>query len=792
VSSETIELKGDLLPYQNKLKPLPVASLPSNPSSPETPRFDKYSRSPYFNTRKYRQERTERELADELFGDDVKPAATSLPVAQNPPTNYSKVSNKDLVAEHNKTKVMNSVFPNAQATQKRNSEDGDKSNNDVLYKVNQSIAQKQAQLEKLQASLTSLKNQAVQSEPQADVQDTEMLDADHTGITEVQPLRRNSGDEEKSMAIAPNDLSSFILVKHKNNTTGKVQQKQAQMSLLQGSLIQPTPNTQLDPLTVLAIKRPEYPRLPDPTPRRQFFQRTTWRIDIPGKSESPQQGLIEAITEVWTILKEADDKLIIYPWRLRNHGQYKALSGPSKLPNTKELINRYFSDAYFRPHPGSMYVRVFIGSSISEEELGIRTHYFFGASKNRTRVAFWKNHLQFEDTIEIGWLFRSTPGMSPETIQKELLAHTGIHAAVRWRMISVVEFKGDLPKNFQVKALHISVRREDGNLAKAKFTKLVFAKHRRSHFIGGSPMRMIPISKDLSTRNQSKGLYYCSRQQTFLQEIVIKETFDILQIDNQAIGLQGRTLRDLILEIPIRDAPNRQAFLSADRSFKQSSVRLVYYKKHNSECKSKISTLLPYLIFTNPSLEKGIRACFTAEANERAKGVKWDNKRKEVITVDDEIFDCFDDYESDDEEAQANAKKFIFELSAVTGQTLDKDTKVQEGDAASLFSQSTFRSTKRKDSDTDESDDTPKTINRATPTAQTEALSSLSEGISLDLKARLDLMTKALVQLTTMIPDTPENQVSLNNIRALLPPSSAGCSSGVDGSGSSGPGALLR
>jgi hypothetical protein len=203
--------------------------------------------------------------------------------------------------------------------------------------------------------------------------------------------------------------------------------------------------------------------------------------------------------------------------------------------------------------------------------------------------------------------------MSPDTIQKELFAHTAIHAAVRWKMISVVEFKGALPKDFKVKALHISVRREDGNLAKAKFTKLVFAKHRRSHFIGGGSFLFQKSSPQEINRNGYTS--YCSHQQTFLNEIVIKDAFDILQIDNQAIGLQGRTLRELILEIPLRKFPPRQAFLLADRTFKQSSVRLVYYKKHNVECKSKIATLLPYLIFTNPSLEKGIRACFTADAN---------------------------------------------------------------------------------------------------------------------------------------------------------------------------------
>jgi hypothetical protein len=60
------------------------------------------------------------------------------------------------------------------------------------------------------------------------------------------------------------------------------------------------------------------------------------------------------------------------------------------------------------------------------------------------------------------------------------------------------------------------------------------------------------------------------------------------------------------------------------------------------------------------------------------------------------------------------------------------------------------------------------------------------------MKAKLDMMTNALLQITTMIPDTPENQASLKKIRALIPPSSAGSSRGVDGSGSSGSGALLR
>jgi hypothetical protein len=262
------------------------------------------------------------------------------------------------------------------------------------------------------------------------------------------------------------------------------------------------------------------------------------------------------------VLKEADDKLLIYPWKARNLGKYKALSGPSKLPATKEGINRYFPDAYFRPHPGSMWLRVYLGSVLPEEELGGRTQYFFGTQKNRKRVGFWKNGIQFEDTIEIGWLYRSTPGMLAPSIQKELFAHTGIHASLRWKLVTIPQLKGEIPENLQVRALHITVRKEDGNLAKAKLTKLVFARHRRSHFIGGSPMRLIPVSRDLSPHNQDKCLHFAGRQLTFQKNIVVAESFDILQIENKAIGLQGRTLRELILEIPLRDS-GRQAFFQS-------------------------------------------------------------------------------------------------------------------------------------------------------------------------------------------------------------------------------------
>jgi hypothetical protein len=130
-----------------------------------------------------------------------------------------------------------------------------------------------------------------------------------------------------------------------------------------------------------------------------------WRIHIPNDMESPVKGLLDGISEIWAVLKSVDDKIIIYPWKQINHGRYKALSGPSKLPNTREGINRYFPNAYFRLHSGPMYLNLYLGSNLSFEDLNRETQFFFGVKQNQTRVAFWINELQFENIVEIGWLY---------------------------------------------------------------------------------------------------------------------------------------------------------------------------------------------------------------------------------------------------------------------------------------------------------------------------------------------------------------------------------------------------
>jgi hypothetical protein len=372
--------------------------------------------------------------------------------------------------------------------------------------------------------------------------------------------------------------------------------------------------------------------------------------------------------------------------------------------------------------------------------------------------------------------------MNAKSIQEEIFRHCGIATALRWKIIAT-DLKGSLPKSLQIRAYHISVRRQDMAVAKYVLTRRIFAKHRRSHFIGGSPMRLIPIIKDVSPNHRQKCIYYIALQSSFLNKIKAMETWEIINL-GEAVGLEGSTLRRLILEIPLRDDPTRQAFLSVDRSFNNASTKFYFYKSNGYECRNRVTTLLPYLVFTNPSKEKGIKSCFSGDANDRARGVKWDPERLEVVTADDEIMDLYNSvYQEDDDQALADdfARRILLdfaemmELDLHAKKDVAQATKVQEKDVASLFSRSTIATKSQNEtnqsqnsdiSNEDDSDDTPRTVNKTADTADTVGVSSLSTS---DFQAKMDLMAQAIEKF---IPNTPENQAFLAQFSAAFSSSS--------------------
>jgi hypothetical protein len=224
-----------------------------------------------------------------------------------------------------------------------------------------------------------------------------------------------------------------------------------------------------------------------------------------------------------------------------------------------------------------------------------------------------------------------------------------------------------------------------------------------------------------------------------------------------------------------------------DRAFNNALTKFYFFKANVSEYQSRITMLLPYLVFTNPNKEKGIKSCFSGKANERSKGVKWDAERMEVMTADDKILDMYHtiyDEDNDQDLVDEFAKKILLDFAGVDGshqiaKPAARATKVQEKDASSLFSRYTIASRQdqmnqepsqnsdmSEDDNENESDDTPRTVNKMVSTADTIGLSSLSTS---DIQTKMDLMAQAI---TKFIPDTPENQAFLAQFSATFSPSS--------------------
>jgi hypothetical protein len=447
---------------QIKLKPPPVASLPPV-LSPRMP--DKYANSPYFNSRR-------KDPPPPMVEEDSKLPAVDKEIKQGP-LKVQQATQVDSTVEQSSIPAGRAPYPensigNLSATLRSNP------SADITMEEDRELANE------LFGSRTEMLKSPTTTSESMDVEPQKISSQLTNQNSDVIKQLNDSIERNKQSLMKLEDMLRTVkeLQQASSDQQGINETRAPPNRAIQQASVDGANSTQVrDPFTQLATQKPSYPKLPDPSPRRAFFYRATWRIHIPNDMESPMKGLLDGLSEIWAVLKSVDDKIIIYPWKQSNHGRYKALSGPSKIPNTKEGINRYFPDAYFRPHPGPMYLNLYLGSSLSFEDLSKETQFFFGVKQNRTRVAFWLNELQFENIVEIGWLYRSTPGMSSKTIQQQLFAHTGIHTALRWKIISQPAVKGELEKEQKIRALHISVRRDDENLAKAKFTKLIFARH---------------------------------------------------------------------------------------------------------------------------------------------------------------------------------------------------------------------------------------------------------------------------------------------------------------------------
>jgi hypothetical protein len=333
------------------LKPPPVASIPKARSTP--PRPDKFAHSLYFNSGRARQ--FERELPVESFEDDTKPPAVGTRVNQG--SQFLRPIQANMIAEHEKIEASKG-HPTERYAGKVDSAD-----------VNSARAITEKTVEEDRKLATEIfgsdKSSAMEMDPQEIVQDksaapmdidlassskqgkkpdvieqlNESIERNKQSLQKLEDMLRIAKEDQSRVStmqqapvqIAASSIPSASNVYQPRNSNPGPQQDKSPQDVQGLSSTMPDTAAPRDPFTQLATLKPNYPKLPEPSPKRLLFYRATWRIHIPNDMESPVNGLIDGISEIWAVLKSVDDKIIIYPWQQSNHGRYKALSGPSNF-----------------------------------------------------------------------------------------------------------------------------------------------------------------------------------------------------------------------------------------------------------------------------------------------------------------------------------------------------------------------------------------------------------------------------------------------------------------------------
>jgi hypothetical protein len=183
--------------------------------------------------------------------------------------------------------------------------------------------------------------------------------------------------------------------------------------------------------------------------------------------------------------------------------------------------------------------------------------------------------------------------------------------------------------NQKASFLHIEVDGEHRNEAKDALEGIYNAE------ATGWPlhlrMRAVPLFKDVMTNSQVKTgvnrLIGC--QASFNNDKFGKKKINLCEIkelDFEAAG-SGKTLRDMIMEIPQQDDPTKNLFHSVDhlRSTNRATVVLTRMPVLESEARNIISSLAAYLKHRHG--DKVIEF-FTKDAQVRARESYWDEERR--------------------------------------------------------------------------------------------------------------------------------------------------------------------
>jgi len=233
--------------------------------------------------------------------------------------------------------------------------------------------------------------------------------------------------------------------------------------------------------------------------------------------------------------------------------------------------------------------------------------------------------------------------MEVERLQEAISeAIDGIPVGLRWKTISQ-ESQGTIPKDQQVKALHVLVDELDVAIAKPLTTALYTSKPTADHqFPLHVQLQLVPeINAVLNTKGRQNVDKLRSCQKTWLSSKLIEiKTWEIELLDDESEEL-GMTLRDAMMALRHPTNPKFALFHSIDKHFRDACYVLTMLKSAESQAHAMIAAMLPYLLWQHVHSKSGpkvlaLKKWFSPMAQRHADDAYWCPKDECVKNQSDE------------------------------------------------------------------------------------------------------------------------------------------------------------
>jgi len=200
--------------------------------------------------------------------------------------------------------------------------------------------------------------------------------------------------------------------------------------------------------------------------------------------------------------------------------------------------------------------------------------------------------------------------MNVERLKEAISDEIGnIPGGLHWKTISH-RSQGSIPKDQQVKALHVLVDELDVNLAKPLLTTLYSSKLSQDHkFPLHIQMHLVPeMDGVLNTKGRQNAEKLCSCQKMWLSSKLVQiKTWEIESLDNESKEL-GMTLHNAMMDLCHPTNKKFALFHTIDKHFRDACYVLTVLKSAESHTHAMIAAMLPYLMWLHAQSKPGLKA----------------------------------------------------------------------------------------------------------------------------------------------------------------------------------------